>query len=439
MELVVIGVHTPKFPNEADSESVRKAILRYGVTHPVINDDRRTIWMEFGVRAWPTLILLDPDGRIIAANEGEATADDIITFLRPLVERAKKEGKLILEPLLLRSETEGGGVLFFPGKVIVDRVSHSLWVSDTGHHRILQIGLDGAVQTVIGSSEEGLTDGGFDKATFRSPQGLARGPDGRLFVADTGNHAIRFVDLRKGSVTTVAGTGELGRFFSQGGPARSVALRSPWDLALMGNQLFVAMAGSHQIWVMDLEKNLLVPFAGSSAEGIRDGKPEEARLAQPSGIALADGRLYFVDSESSSVRFVDLRKPNLVRTIVGQGLFDFGDRDGVGSSVLLQHPLGIAYHGGLLYVADSYNHKVKVVNPADKSCQTLAGTGRPGYRDGPFAEAMFNEPSGLAVHDGKIFVADTNNHRIRIVNLRSGQVSTLNVHNKTSQQEQRGQ
>ncbi|MCS7222974.1 MAG: redoxin domain-containing protein [Armatimonadetes bacterium] len=426
-ELVVIGIHTPKFPNEADDESLRQAIRRYNVTHPVINDADRRIWQEYGVRAWPTLVLIDPDGRIIGAHEGELMAADLIAYLKPLIEDARRRGRLSEVPLDFQMEKESNGALSFPGKVIADPQTRTLFVSDSGHHRVLQIGRDGQIKRVIGSGEEGLRDGPFEKAAFQSPQGLALDPKGRLFIADTGNHAIRLADFQTQTVQTIAGTGQLGRFFSQGGRPLTVALRSPWDLALVGNQLYIAMAGSHQLWVLDLERNWLSPFAGTGAEGIRDGRAHDAHLAQPSGLAVGVGRLFFVDSETSSVRFAELKEPFWIRTIVGRGLFVFGDRDGTGDQVLLQHPLGIAFHNGLLYIADAYNHKIKTVDPRTRTVKTLAGTGSAGFQDGSFDSALFNEPSGLTFLDSEIFVADTNNHSVRVLNLKDRQVRTLTV------------
>nr|WP_326522700.1 thioredoxin-like domain-containing protein [Candidatus Fervidibacter sacchari] len=424
-ELVVIGVHSAKFPNERNDENLRKAILRYGVEHPVINDKDFGIWRLYGVRAWPTLVLIDPTGRIVGVHEGEITAEQLATVLRQLIAEADAKKLLDRTPLRFQREPQPDTPLRFPGKVLADGKNDQLFIADTGHHRIVVTDFEGQVLMVIGSGQEGLRDGDFKTAQFNSPHGLALQGD-QLFVADTGNHCIRRVDLTKKTVTTIAGTGKLGRSFSQGGKARELNLRSPWDVAIHDGNLYIAMAGSHQLWVMDLKRGILTPFAGTGYEGIRDGAPNEAWLAQPSGLSIGEDGLYFADSETSAVRVADL-KTGFVRTLVGVGLFDFGDRDGIGSTVRLQHPLAVCYHEGVVYVADTYNHKIKRLFPKTRTCQTFAGTGKPGHKDGILSQAQFDEPSGISYADGKLFVADTNNHAVRVIDLRKGEVQTLKV------------
>ncbi len=422
-ELVVIGVHSAKFPHERNDEALLKAILRYRVEHPVLNDKDFGIWQLYGVRAWPTLVLIDPTGRIVGAHEGEIEADHFAAVLRQLIAQAEAKGLLNRSPISFRRELPPNTLLRFPGKVLADEQGKRLFIADTGNHRIVVTDLKGRMQQVIGSGQEGWRDGDFRTAQFRDPHGLAL-KDNLLFVADTGNHCIRQVDLDRGIVTTIAGTGQLGHWRSKGGRARQVALRSPWDLVVRGNTLYIAMAGSHQIWTMNLQKGTIAPFAGTGYEGIRDGALTEAWLAQPSGLSLENETLYFADSETSAVRFIDLRA-GVVRTLVGVGLFDFGDRDGIGEVVRLQHPLAVCSYNGAVYIADTYNHKIKRLDPRTRSCQTLAGNGKAGHKDGLFREAQFDEPSGLSVANGKLFVADTNNHAIRIVDLQTGVVGTL--------------
>lgn len=426
-ELVVIGIHSAKFPNERNNDNLLKAILRYGVEHPVINDKDFGIWKMYGVRAWPTLVLIDPTGRIIGIHEGEIAAEQLASVLHQLIADAEAKGILNRTPLRFRREPLPDTPLRFPVKVLADEASGRLFIADTGHHRLVVTDLSGKVHFVIGSGKEGLRDGDFATAQFRNPHGLALLRNEILFVADTGNHCIRKVALTKQTVTTVAGTGKIGRGFSQGGKANRVNLRSPWDLAVHDSKLYIAMAGSHQIWVMDLQASTLFPFAGNGYEGIRDGRHTDAWLAQPSGLALGDGVLYFADSETSSIRYAELNEGGWVRTLVGVGLFDFGDKDGMGSAARLQHPLGVCYHDGIVYIADTYNHKIKRVFPKTKACQTFAGTGKPGHKDGKPTDAQFDEPSGISYAAGKLFVADTNNHAIRVIDLKGKTVGTLTV------------
>jgi DNA-binding beta-propeller fold protein YncE len=278
-----------------------------------------------------------------------------------------------------------------------------LFVADSGHNRIVIAGLDGRVQGIVGEGGAGAHDGPAGHASFHNPQGLEV-IDGTLYVADTGNHMIRAVDLETRMVTTVAGTGRKGRSVIDGDPAdpRRLALRSPWALASVDRYLFIAMAGSHQIWAMDTQAGRLGPWAGSGHEGHVDGPVREAAFAQPSGLA-REGRLMLVaDSEVSSVRAIDMTKGH-VGTIVGRGLFEFGDRDGTTDEAMLQHPLDVAVDAGGIFVADSYNNKVKVLVMETGEVRTLFGDGR---------REVLDEPGGIAVQGSRLYIADTNNHRI---------------------------
>lgn len=410
---LVVGVHSPKFPNERDTEMVREAVRRFGVAHPVVVDSGHEIWSRFGVRAWPTLVLVDAEGAVVAAASGEPSREALAAAVREVLEDGRRRGVLDGRPLPLRREPARPGSLAYPGKVIA--AAGRLFVADTGHDQVVVCDREGWELARIGCGESGFRDGPVAEAAFRHPNGLALAGD-TLYVADTGNHAIRAVDLAEGTVATVAGTGEKGR------------LRSPWDLALDGERLFVAMAGSHQIWA--LEGREASPFAGTGHELRRDGPAESAAFAQPSGLALADGLLYVADSEVSSVRAINLAS-RTVRTVCGSGeLFGFGDRDGVGEEVLLQHPLGIAAGPGGLFLADTFNHKLKRVDPSNGECRTLFGNGEPErlaelLPGAPLAPASAEdpvgfEPEGLAVDGGELLVADTNNHRILGIRLADG-------------------
>src|SRR5262249_54707457 len=420
--LVVIGVHTPKFPNEKKTESIRKAVLRYEISHPVVNDAEAIIWRRYGVRSWPTLVLIDPEGNYYGTVEGEGVFEVLDQHIGKLVKEYKAKKMLNERPIrfeLARFSESGASPLFFPGKVLADAEGKRLFIADSTHHRIVITDLDGKKIAIAGTGEAGRNDGPFDKATFNDPQGMAVKGD-TLYVADRRNHMIRMLDLKAGSVKTIAGTGVQGDNRQRGGPAIKTGLNSPWDLYLQGNQLFIAMAGHHQIWTLNFAQSRVDPYAGAGPEDIRDGELTEALFAQPSGLA-SDGRtLYVADSEVSAIRAVPLGGKGEVKTIVGEGLFEFGDVDGVGGRVRLQHALGVAFHDGKVYVADTYNGKLKVIDPAKRSCTTFLG-GAGGW----FTESLFNEPGGLSFANGKLYVADTNAHRIRVVNLKTKAVSTL--------------
>lgn len=420
-ELVVIGVHSGKFIAERETRNVRRAVLRHGIDHPVVNDRQFRIWRSYAVNAWPTLVLIDPGGRVVGHQAGELPAELLAEAVRRVIVSAESEGTLdrTRKTFPLEREREEDRPLRFPAKVRVDAAGGRLFVADSGHHRVVIVRLDadgrgGEVESVVGGGGAGFEDGTFDAARFRDPHGLAVA-DGTLYVADTGNHAIRAVDLSGRRVETLAGTGAQAPPRARGGRGREAALNSPWDVLAHDGAVTIAMAGPHQLWRLDLSTREVAPWVGSGAEAVYDGSPEEAALAQPSGLATDGRRIFFADAESSAIRSVE-PGGEMVRTIVGTGLFDFGDRDGEGDAVRLQHPLGVAWHDGVLYVADTYNGKVKAVDPERRTSRTLLG-----------GEGMLWEPGGLDVAGGRIYIADTNHHRVAVADVAGGDIEEFEI------------
>jgi thiol-disulfide isomerase/thioredoxin len=407
--LVVIGVHSAKFSNEQVLDHVRSAILRYEIEHPVVNDPDSQIWSAYGVNAWPTLVLIDPEGKIIGQTSGEGIYEPFDKLIGAVVAAHEKKGTLKRGKLDLALERDQrpDTLLSFPGKLAVDEAGSRLFISDSDHNRIVVAGLDGQVQHVIGSGTQGLKDGGFAAAQFNRPQGMAYDPQtDALYVADTENHAIRRANLKAGTVETLAGDGQRADFGQVGDQ-----LNSPWDLALLKGTLYIAMAGSHQLWQVPLGAGKLQLFAGNGRENIVDGPLAQASLAQPSGLTTDGKALYFADSEASAVR--EATVGGRVESLVGHGLFDFGDIDGKFPAARLQHCIGVDYHDGALYVADSYNQKIKKLDLKTRTCETLLGSGKTGYADGVPGQAEFSEPNDVAWAKGVLYIADTNNGLIR--------------------------
>ncbi len=441
-ELVVIGVHSPKFDNEKDTLSIRKAVLRYQIEHPVVNDAERKLWERFEVDAWPTFVVIDPEGNLVGYTSGEGNYELLETVVSRVIDEAKRKKTLNETPIRfdLARNREGGDTtpLYFPGKVVADAAGSRLLIADSTHHRIVVTDLAGNAIAVAGTGQPGLKDGPFATAQFDDPQGLAVQGD-TVFVADRKNHVIRALDLKAKTVTTVAGTGKQAadpteRRLEHPAPATATNLNSPWDVLLVADRLYIAMAGHHQIWVMDLTKHEVSPYAGSGRENIGDGPLGFAMFAQPSGLATDGKSLFVADSEISALREVPLGGKGEVKTLVGRGLFVFGDKDGPGriddpleretKEARLQHSLGVAYAEGKLYIADTYNNKLRVYDPAKKELTTfLGGTEGAGW----FMAPLFSEPAGISYASGKLYVADTNAHRIRVVDLRTREVSTLRL------------
>jgi DNA-binding beta-propeller fold protein YncE len=429
-ELVIISIHSAKFPAEGLTNNIRAAIMRHGLDHPVVNDVNFQVWQSYAVKAWPTIVVIDPQGKIVHTQSGEILAEEFAPQIEILINEFEAKGLLdrTLLDLLAERMQEPLRPLDYPAKVLLTN-KRLLYIADTGHHRILEVqlsedGLKGEIVRVFGSGQPGLQDGPATTAAFHSPHGLALSGD-TLYVADTENHAVRAIDLASGLVRRVAGTGHKahGRFIV--GEPSETPLRSPWALLAVDDIVFVAMAGSHQIWTL-LQEEQIGPFFGNGREALVDGDQMQSSFNQPSDLSLGMGHIFVADAEASAIRAIALldEKPRVV-TLVGQGLFEFGDVDGMGSIVRLQHPTGLTFYEGLVYIADSYNHKIKTLDPTTGQVKTLIGTGQPGHADGSFAQAELFEPEGIVAGQGRLYIADTNNHLIRVADLATGLLHTL--------------
>ncbi|MFF4578042.1 NHL domain-containing thioredoxin family protein [Streptomyces sp. NPDC001389] len=394
--VVIIGVHSPKFVHEADHAAVVDAVERYEVHHPVLDDPELATWKQYAVRAWPTLVVIDPEGYVVAQHAGEGHAHAIARLVEELEAEHEAKGTLRRGDGPYVAPEPVATDLRFPGKAVV-LPSGNLLVSDSTRHQLVELAADGeTVVRRIGSGERG-----FGPDAFSEPQGLALLPDGRVVVADTVNHALRVFDPATGAVETVAGTG---RQWWQGsptsGPALEVDLSSPWDVAWWQGRVWIAMAGVHQLWTWDPEAGTVAVAAGTTNEGLVDGPAAEAWFAQPSGLAAAGDRLWIADSETSALRYVEKEGDGYaVRSAVGTGLFDFGHRDGDAGQALLQHPLGVtALPDGSVAVCDTYNHALRRYDPATGQVTTLA--------------TDLREPSDAVLAGEDIVVVESARHRL---------------------------
>lgn len=453
-QLVVIGIHSAKFEAERGTKNIEEAILRYEIEHPVVNDDQHIVWKMYGVRSWPTVLLIDPEGNAVWGKGGETEFAQFQAVIEQGLDFYRKKGVLRETPMkfdLLANRVEKTS-LRFPGKVLADEKGQRLFIADSNHNRVVIASFSGELVDIVGSGDIGSRDGDFVSASFDHPQGMALEND-RLYVADTENHLVREIDLTKRQVRTIAGTGVQNRSPWPGleklspsdpppdrwvGKPLETALSSPWDLWVHDSELYIAMAGPHQIWKLPLDESEIGPFAGNGREDIADGpllpqlpyQEGYSSFAQPSGLTSDGTWLYVADSEGSSVRAVPFDPQREVRTVVGTSglpqarLFTFGDRDGNRGQAMLQHALGVAWNDGKVYTADTYNNKIKIIDAATGNTTTLAGTGEPGTADKP---AQFDEPAGISYAAGKLYVADTNNHAIRVIDIASGDVATLEI------------
>jgi len=412
--LAVFGFSCPKFTAERSSARLLKAVNRHFIRHPVANDVNFDMWKAYGVTAWPTYVVIDAEGQIARVLRGEGKRAELDELIGRLIDDAVDRDLRVYDATVSVSRPEPRYTLRFPNKVLA--TSDFLYISDTGNNRILECTHGGRVMRIFGSGNAGFWDGSKQEAGFREPRGLAQLGD-YLYVADTGNHAIRRVRLLNGEVETVAGTGELGRV--EGAMPmnpKQVPLASPWDLAAHGDRLYIALAGLHQVWMLDLTRNQLSVFAGSGQLNLKDGDPSDAAFAQPQGLCLSARNLFVADSESSSIRSIrlaDLR----TSTITGSSCYKFGDREGAFGLAELQNPRAVVADesGSVLWVADSYNDKIRVIDLRAQTVTTL----NVGF--------SFSEPSGICRFADKLFVADTNAHHVVEIDLRSGRVEPVAV------------
>src|SRR2546428_1752975 len=356
-KVVVVGVPSPKFPAEREPANWREAVPRYRIEHPVVNDRDFAVWQRFGGRAWPTLMFIDPEGRVIGKREGELPFEQFDPLVAGMLKEFEERGLLHApaSTIALEKIREPARTLSFPGKVLATK--DGLFIADSNHHRIVFTGFDGSIRRTYGSGEPGFADGPAERAAFQQPQGMARSGS-TLYVADTENHAIRSIDLESGLVTTLAGTGEQALRPGPGAPGPAAAPRPPPDPALADRLPYIPMAGTHQIWTLDLDPGAVAPFAGTGREGLLDGPRDEAWFAQSSGLTILDGHLFVADSEVSAVRDIDLHTA-LVPTLVGEDLIDSRAQDGECEWVRLQHPLGIIGPDSSLLVADIHHDAIK--------------------------------------------------------------------------------
>ena len=406
--LVVIGVHSPKFAHERDPDALAAAVERYGVAHPVLDDPDLETWQRYAAKAWPTLVVIDPEGYVVASMAGEGHSEGLARLIDELVATHEAKGTLRRGGDPYVPPAAAATTLRFPGKAVV-LGDGRLLVSDSARHSLVELEPDGeTVVRRIGSGVRGRADGGPEEASFSEPQGLCLLPPQvaevagyDVVVADTVNHLLRGVRLATGEVRTVAGTGRQWRSTvdHHSHDALCVDLSSPWDVAWYDGRVIVAMAGIHQLWWFDPVKRTAGVYAGTTVEALRDGPLPDVWMAQPSGLSVsADGsRLWIADSETSALRFVENGE---MRTAIGQGLFDFGHVDGPAEQALMQHPLGVcALPDGSVLIADTYNGAVRRFDPRTNTVSTVS--------DG------LAEPSDVVLTPGgDVLVVESSAHRL---------------------------
>ncbi|HNQ91444.1 MAG TPA: thioredoxin-like domain-containing protein [Alphaproteobacteria bacterium] len=410
-KLLVIGIHSAKYQGEQDSARILSAAKRFGLHHPVINDYDYAIWKSFGVNAWPTLILIGPDGQEISRYSGEGHRNDLDNDIAKNLSGVTNKTSIAA---LVEKEKQDT-VLSFPARI--EPFENGFAIADAGHNRILLTSRDGEIEMQIGSGEKGFKDGDYKDAKFNNPRGL-KVVGNMIYVADTDNHRLRLIDLKDRKVRTVAGTGKRGYDRSVSNEsALSVSLASPWDLEILPNsdskKLVIASAGLHQLHVYDIPSGRILVLAGSGIENIKDGEAAKAQLAQPSGLTTDGSAIYFVDAESSALREL---KDGQVKTLIGTGLFNYGLKDGTYPTAMLQHPQGLDYANGKIYVADTYNSALRVYDLKTGELSTLKWTGDP-----------LGEVGDINIEGDMAYIVDTTHHKIEKLDVTNGKTEAVTI------------
>jgi len=397
--LSVLGVHTPKFDAERDAKLVLKGINRLMVRFPVVNDPNFVTWQHYGISVWPSVILLDAEGKVDDMMVGDAIKDRLDARIERILDRAGEADLRVYDAVAYASKQESGLPLAFPSGLAAN--DRHLYVSDTGHNRILECTHDGRILRHFGSGSAGFIDGGLADACFNLPRGLALWKDA-LYVADTGNHALLKISLMDGDVETLAGNGKPGpRPEGDIVDPREIGLNAPWSVASAFDKLYVAMAGWHQIWEFDLGRGSFRPLVGNGEMGLSDGDALTSIFAQPAGMALAQQTLFVADAASSSIRGVQLGSGK-VQTLVGAGLYEFGNTNGALRVARLQFPMAIALDPRTpqLWIADTYNSSLKLLNPVSREVKTHDLS----YR--------LHQPAALTVNRTSLWLANTDAHEV---------------------------
>lgn len=410
--LSILAIHQPKFDSEIDGRLVLKAANRLGLTFPVANDRTWTTWQHYGIQSWPSVALIDTRGRLREVFAGDHHLAALDAAIASLIDEVG--GATLAAPVPRRGGAEPRLPLCFPSGLAVGE--NHLYVADSGHHRILECTHSGRILREFGTGHGDMVDGPADIAAFRNPRGLCLVREA-LFVADTGNHALRRIRLLDGAVDTVLGTGRPGQV-REGAqePGAAMALNQPWDITATLDRIYIAMAGSNQIWEFDLGQSRLKLVAGSGELGIADGAARTAMFAHPAGMALVQQTLYVADSATSAIRAIQLTQAN-VQTLVGQGLYEFGEQDGQRRDARLQLPMALALDptSPVLWVADSYNGSLRKLR---------LGGGEMTTHNLP---QPLVQPSALAAGAGSLWIANTGAHEVLRYDLDSGKLGRLPI------------
>ena len=404
--LNVVAVHVPKFEHERDARRVAKRLYRQKLDFPIAHDPEWTLWQQYGIEAWATVVLIDGEGQIRERWVGDGHVRELDAAVTTLNDAIVPRSRNTV-PIELRQMREPMLPLRFPIGIAVNE--NYLYVADSGHHRILECDHGGRVLRQFGSGGPGFIDGPMELSAFNRPQGICLQRD-MLYVADSGNHAVRRIQLRSGDIETICGAGRPGE--PTEGPIndpRAIALDQPRAVSLNAGAMHIATAGDNRIWTYDLGKHEIRLLAGSGAMGVVDGSGGKAMFAEPVGLATVQQVLYVCDGAGSAIRTVNARTGQ-VTTLLGEDAWNYGQADGARVDARLQQPQAIALDpdAPVLWIADSGNDTVRMLRLGGGELSSF-----------PLPQRL-HAPSGLAVANHVVWIADTDAHAVLRLDTESG-------------------
>ena len=409
----LVAVHTPKFEAERDSRLAQKALNSLGLRIPLVHDADFLLWQHFELTAWPSVVVIDTTQQLCRLLAGDSIKAELETLIGDLLDQAGLKER-VFQAAPTGSKPEPRLPLLFPAGIAVN--ANRLFVADTAHHRIVECSHDGRIMRQIGTGNPGLVDGNSAEACFNRPRGLFLSRDS-LYIADAGNHALRRMSLLSGDTDTLAGNGTRGVSANlvAEDPLRS-GLDTPWALVGNHDKIYMAMATGQEIWEYDQGTRRIRSIAGTGHIGLCDGAGERAMLAQPSGMAMIQQTLYVVDSASSSVRGINVQGGQ-VHTLLGHGLFDFGDQDGPRQHALQQCPYGLCLDARApqLWIADSYNNQIRSLRLGGGELKKLS------------LNYALCEPAAITSSEGVLWVTNTNAHEVLRIEIDTAQVRRLPI------------
>ncbi|GGK07849.1 redoxin family protein [Luteimonas terricola] len=411
--LNVVAVNVPRFDHERESRRVGKRFARNKFEFPIGHDPDWALWQHYGIEAWPTVVLIDAAGQVRDRFVGDGQLREIDTAVSRLQDEATPRS-LNVERVEMRRGGEPALPLRFPIGLALS--GNYLYVADSGHHRVLECDLSGRVLRQFGSGGAGFIDGPMELAAFNRPQGLCIERD-TLYIADTGNHAVRRIQLRGGDIETVVGAGRPGT--PNEGPVvdpRMVALDQPRAVSLAAGNLYIATAGDNRVWRFDLGAPAMSLVAGSGALAVVDGLREKASFAEPSSLASVQQVVYVCDAAGSAIRSANGRSGQ-VTTVIGQDAWKHGNADGARGDARLQQPQAIALDPGapVLWIADSGNDCLRSLRLGGGELTTVELPQR------------LHAPCGMVVGGGAVWIADTDAHAVLRYDIGNGSLKHVPI------------